>query len=615
MSSGTETMRNMMDYLRSYSQDDSASGRTALDNAVRLATTFSSMEEVKTNLVADLKDTTKFPDVNARLLNATGMIIGASGDYEADTGAITGANAGGIAVKNAASVVPEDGDLSATALPEPASVTPITYTGYDGKTFTFYVKWPGSYTTFVDGSKDSEDQLTKIKDGRYHVDLNNFDPNSHYKFTSNSSTTNTENSPTCGQMKNAIQTALKGLNNYWLREGAKLNYDSLGLALDGQTIEIVFVAGGDFDYASAITYNNRDDSLPSNHIYIAIDLFNYGIMNPTDPNGNTNYENGKESIYLDRVIAHEMVHAVMFATGTLKNNMPQFFTEGIADLVQGDDDYNSDQREYMLTLANNPDKLEEALVFLEGTGSAYAYPAGDMFLRYLAHQNLNITPFVGSDSNNEVFSYGTNEAVVTNYEESDSINYQKRITDAYTSSTLNDLLIAEGDSGLLVLRDVRGKTVTLNTPSGALYAYLAENSSEVNGADFGNGDRYEVLFGSNYQNDIIRAGNGGSALWGGFSGNDELFGGAGQDTFVYNFADGHDSIKNAEAQDVVYLKNMTIDRIISPQINDNGVFFTFTDGSTLNVADNPSNFIVRDPDYKVMTFTPDYQNKTWIQTG
>ena len=53
-----------------------------------------------------------------------------------------------------------------------------------------------------------------------------------------------------------------------------------------------------------------------------------------------------------------MVHAVMQSNGTLKNGMPQFFTEGVADLVQGDDDYNSEQRKFMIELANDTDTLQ-----------------------------------------------------------------------------------------------------------------------------------------------------------------------------------------------------------------------------------------------------------------
>ena len=629
MATAVETIKNFMGVLTNYSQEATAQiGRIALDNAIRQVSTFSSMNEAVDSLKNSLKDTTE-PDTTTRLQKATGMIIGAEGNYSVDTGAITGSNAGGSTLKNAQDIVPEDNvDLSTLPLPTPGSTTPITYTGSDGQSFTFNVKWPNSFTTVVEGmSSSSDENLTRIKSSKYQVDLNTLDENGYYEISASSSNppaldsveTSTRKSPTFGQMKSAITTAIKGLYNYWLREGAKLNYDSLGLALNGQTIEIAFVAGGEFDWAAAITYNNRDDTLPANHIYIAIDLGSYGLMNPSDPNGNTNYNGGVESIYLDRVVAHEMVHAVMFATGTLKNNMPQFFTEGIADLVQGDDDYNSDQREYMIELVNDSDTLSQGLTFLEGTGSKYAYPAGDMLMRFIAKQSLDVTSIVGDTSQAQAFNYSTGDAVITNYTEADTVNYQRNIADAWSSQTFNDLIVRENtgnadDYNILVMRDVRGKFMTFNTPTGNVYAYMAQNSTKLDGRNFGGGSNFEILFGSDYQNDIIRAGNAGSILWGGHQGNDELLGGAGQDTFNYWYDNGNDSVQNAESQDIIFLRSMSLDRISYAQINDGGVNLGFTDGGSLNISGTPSTFRLEDTDGNVTTYTANYQNKSWSQS-
>ncbi|MBQ9486424.1 MAG: hypothetical protein IJU91_01290, partial [Selenomonadaceae bacterium] len=499
MATAVETIKNFMGVLKNYSQEGTAQvGRIALDNAVRQVTMYSSLENVVDKLQSALSNTQTYPDTNTRLQEATGMVLGAEGNYSVDTGAITGSNAGGSTLKNAQDIVPEGNvDLSTMPLPEPGSTTPITYTGSDGNTFTFYAKWPDSFTTVVDGNKDgTEKNLARIKDSRYQLDLNTVDANGYYEVTEkkDDGTTKTNKSPTYGQMKNGITTAIRGLYNYWLAEGAKLDYDSLGLALNGQTIEIAFIMGKAFEWASAITYGNREDRLPSDHIFLTINLYGYGLMSPTDPNGNTDYNGGGESIYLDRVVAHELVHAVMNATGTLKNNMPQFFTEGIAEIVEGDDDYNSDQRENVITLVNNSDTLKAALNFEEGTGAKYAYPAGHMLLRFMAKQSLDVTPLVGDNSQPQTYSYSTPDAVITNYKESDSVNYSKYIGDAWTTDTLNDLVIKENnsnDTNLLILRDVRGKLVTLNTPGGNAYAYMAPNATEVNGNNFSGGNNFE----------------------------------------------------------------------------------------------------------------------------
>ncbi|MBQ6976389.1 MAG: hypothetical protein IJS81_06910 [Selenomonadaceae bacterium] len=70
----------------------------------------------------------------------TGMVLGGTNDFTVDTGAITGSNAGGSTVKNAQDIVPESGDFSTAEMPTPGSTTQITYTGDDGKSFTFNVK-------------------------------------------------------------------------------------------------------------------------------------------------------------------------------------------------------------------------------------------------------------------------------------------------------------------------------------------------------------------------------------------------------------------------------------------------------------------------------------------
>ncbi|MBQ7628833.1 MAG: hypothetical protein IJS81_01260, partial [Selenomonadaceae bacterium] len=267
MATAVETIKTFMGVLKNYSSSDESIGMAALDNAIRTSTIFSNTEEAVDKLKAALKDTTK--DSNTRLVEATGMVIGDVGNYSVDTGAITGSNAGGSTVKNAQDIVPETGDLSTATLPTPGSTSQISYTGADGKTFTFNVKWPDSFTTVIQGFDGTDNEMeSRLTDKRYHVDLNTLDPNACYTrtVTNDDGSTKTENSPTYGQMKSSIETMLKAMNTYWLRESAKLNYDSLGLALDGQTIEIGFVAGDIYDNASAITFSHRNDFQPSNHI-------------------------------------------------------------------------------------------------------------------------------------------------------------------------------------------------------------------------------------------------------------------------------------------------------------------------------------------------------------
>ena len=369
MATAVETVKGFMNTLKKYSQYDSEIGVIALNDAVRTVTTYSSLDAAKKDLVKRIKDTETYPDTDTRLKEATGMVlsgliqdpsalfqeiansdsnevsISIDFDHNADTGSISGSNAGGSTVKNAADIVPEDDvDLSTLPLPEPGSTTPITYTGEDGKTFTFYVKWPDSFTTIVHGfNLSSIDEMDPgLVDSRNYVDLAQFNPDDNYSYvkTNDDGSTETVTYASYGTIIQGMSTMLKGFYNYWFKESAKLDYDSLGIALDGQTIELIFMGGNFYDLPAANTFSVRTDSLPADRIGISINvLYDIENLDPSDPNGvyiahEDTEINGKTVhisspiYYLDRnIAAHELVHATMLATGTLKNGMPQFFTE------------------------------------------------------------------------------------------------------------------------------------------------------------------------------------------------------------------------------------------------------------------------------------------------
>ena len=627
MATAVETAKNIMNVLKKYSQDESEIGVIALNDAIRTATTFSSLDEAKKDLVARLKDTETYPDSDTRLKEATGMVL--SVDFTSDTGAITGHNAGGSTVKDSKSIVPEDDvDLSTLPLPEPGSTTPITYTGDDGKTFTFYVKWPDSFTTIVHGYNISsiEEMDPGLLDSRNYVDLAQFNPDDSYTYvtTNDDGSTETATYPSYGTIIQRMSTILKGLNNYWLKEGAKLDYDSLGLTLDGQTIEIIFMGGSFYDLPTMNTFAFRKDYLPSNQIGLSINVVksNYDLST-SDPNGaylmDYSFENNGEiktikmpGYYLDRVIAHELVHAVMYATGTIKKGMPEFFTEGIAEVVQGNDDFLGYRIPLIQQIVESPSLLEDALNLGEGTGGTYTYPGGNMFMRFIAKQSLDVTPIIGDSSQSETFNYDTKSAVITNYDENDSINFNKDVKDYSISAAFNDFQIESADDGIFVVRDARGKLMTLNTSGGTEYAYMLPGSNEIDGRNINGGNNFEILFGSNHENDVIRAGNGGSQLWGGISGNDEIFGGSGQDTFVYKFNGDHDNFQNVESQDVINFGDMTLDKISGAVFTDSGSYFKFSDGGSLIINGQPSTFVVSN-DNNTTTYRADYQNKTWTQ--
>ena len=163
---------------------------------------------------------------------------------------------------------------------------------------------------------------------------------------------------------------------------------------------------------------------PYDNIRMFINLDFYGNIDADNQNGVQD-----DTTYLDRTIAHEFIHAVMFGSGTIKRQMPQFFTEGVADLVHGGDDFNSNDTGDLVELAENYRKISRALAFRAGTGSdnSDAYPGGYMFLRWLAHQNRDTEIILGT-TDADVYDYYGGNAVVYGYDESDSVNFTAAIS-------------------------------------------------------------------------------------------------------------------------------------------------------------------------------------------
>ena len=134
MAKSTSTMKSFMDVLAQYKNDTTTSGIAILDHAVRAVSGFSSLQDAIDAFVDDVTDTdtSKYKDVNDRLEKTCGIVLGAENDFEADTGAVSGENAGNgeDSRKNAVTIVPEktNDKLSSFSMPGPGSCTKHSYT-------------------------------------------------------------------------------------------------------------------------------------------------------------------------------------------------------------------------------------------------------------------------------------------------------------------------------------------------------------------------------------------------------------------------------------------------------------------------------------------------------
>jgi flagellin len=119
--------------------------------------------------------------------------------------------------------------------------------------------------------------------------------------------------------------ALAGLKGGWLQESERMIEEQFGLIGSGQSINIDFVDGGDASGGSAafVSGFNGDTSLRMH-----IDLHDFDDTNSPD--------GGTPNMYSDRIIAHEMVHVAMFATGLFQGAASDaWFNEGAAELLHG----------------------------------------------------------------------------------------------------------------------------------------------------------------------------------------------------------------------------------------------------------------------------------------
>lgn len=385
MATAVETMTNFMNALTKYSNDTTTSGVAILDEAVKETTRFNGLQDAINSFVNDVTNTASIPDLNQRLWETCGIVLGKEGDFTADTGAVSGYNAGGLTVKDAAGIVPETGTLSGLSMPAAGSTTTHKYINADGKECTFNIEWPASFTQAVDRKWQTYDT--------YNPDLWTTVELTDQVF---SETKDGEKIHTAEQLKKTIETITKGMEYWWAEQSAKLISDSYGLDFDGKTLRVKFLVNQENVQADTVAADKKEnDTTPSNVINMTFALPLYAKMDPDDPNGNTRVDGGTYMNYLDRTVAHEMVHAVMYSTGTAKIyekngvvTMPEFFTEGIAELIMGLDDYDGNNIESIKKLATDKNALANAITLAGGTGTSIRYTSGYMFLRYLCQQSM-----------------------------------------------------------------------------------------------------------------------------------------------------------------------------------------------------------------------------------
>ncbi|GLQ32045.1 hypothetical protein GCM10007876_25240 [Litoribrevibacter albus] len=196
-----------------------------------------------------------------------------------------------------------------------------------------------------------------------------------------------------------------GLTTGWLESSEQLIADFYGLTGDGQTLGIFLADTGDPEsdgpggtaaYVQSLVGSSGPAVSGSVELYIDMEDFRPANL----PNG------GTEPFYNDRIIAHEMTHAVM-AVSTNWGELNTWFKEGAAEFIHGADERISID---LAAAGSSSALISQGFTTAPATwgGSSAEYSSATLAVRYL-HDSIvaaggegikDIMTVLSSDPNN-----------------------------------------------------------------------------------------------------------------------------------------------------------------------------------------------------------------------
>ena len=435
------------------------SGTNALNEAVNAATggkVKTAKELIEKWILVDYGKAINSHDF---LKNYCGINLG-----NADTGAITGSDAGGSKIKTGTSVLP-NGKFD---------------TSFDKASFT--LKNHG--VTF------------KLNSG----DFNKLSPEEQHIW--------------------------QGLYSFWAEESLKLIQDSYGYSFKNSDVKPTTILINFIDDSSANRYTARTmyplEYNGQNFIKMNINMYYFKHIDPNDPDGK--YPDWKD-YYLDRLIAHELTHAVMSVKTDAYTTLPKIIVEGTAELVSGMDD---SQDTNIIKAVQSKDMLQKLLVLKETYNEVDGinnedYVAGYIFLRYLAKQ-FSDSATVTSGLN---YTNNTQNTVAGGTSKNDTIkNYAGGVK--IQSGAGNDSIYSSTDKNYTI-KSAYGY-VTIDGGAGNDNIYSNDPNVSINGGT-GNDTIY-----SKSANVTIRGGSGSDSITN-YSRNSRIYGEDNNDT-ITNYAGG-----------------------------------------------------------------------------
>ena len=438
--------------------------------------------------------------------------------------------------------------------------------------------------------------------------------------------------PEQSSLTSAAQYIVGALYTWWIDEALTLSKESFGLSFEEDGTSVNEITVEFYDKADGkLAATDYSTGQKCDELTLKINLHYYATIDQEDPNGSIDMEG---IVYLDRTIAHEMVHAVMAANVDYFSNLPTSFKEGIAELVHGIDDKRYTQ---LKNLASSASSLNAAFT---GSGAS-TYAAGYMLLRYLAKQAsegrdpsydivVDDTDTDTTDTDSTVTDTTNTDSTVT-----DTTNTDSTVTDTDTETTDTDTGTTDTDTGTTDTdtgttdtdtgttdtdtgtTDTDTGTTDTETETSTYSAVFSEdelvltvegdfpyniwlsgaNAFTGEATEYGNantitldaaGVTSNLVFAGNNQDNFIQVGSGGSSVYGGDSGNDTMSGGDGVDMFWFGTWFGNDVVINfengtGESSDII---NLYDDGLTSITRDEEFITLTMIDGSSLKIEDS-----------------------------
>lgn len=245
-----------------------------------------------------------------------------------------------------------------------------------------------------------------------------------------------------------------GLKSGWIEESENMIQTVFGLSPSSRSISVVLETGtpsGTLAYVST-GWSVGGNTATINNMELHIELVDFSPS--TGESGENTLTTGGSGMYNDRIIAHEMVHAIMAdAMGDDFYDMPTWFKEGTAEFIHGADER---LKADVAAAGGNVQTIVDRAVALIG-GAAWAGNSADYSASYLAVKYISsqlggnsFSDIIASIDDDDDITENTIGGIIANTSFTDQANLTSSLqtngTNFYTTQ-MNIDVGAETDTG------------------------------------------------------------------------------------------------------------------------------------------------------------------------